>query len=778
MELKRVLNGRLFVLLLCMAAVSAVLFYNQQLREGEKELIRLDADHAGAYTVFDLNDRYQELLLGYAAENPSGSGEYDEAFVNQFFSRYYTAHIQKDTKDFWVYLTAKELLRNQIRYTAGYQEQIRHMRKQALNALKMGAFSDPQSFAYHNILKTRYDLKDHENIQTLLCNTRALDSIQQYRLTGYLMTAFMVYLGLCFLQEQKKGLWQIVHAAAGGRSRMAFRRLGILAIAALLSSVVLNGVILIESYCLYGGWESLTASIQSSPHFSYAPIQCIGAGYLGLLILAQAAAAFAAGAFIWGFMLLIDSPVLSGMALSGILLCEYAAYRFIPGTSSLGILKYANIYQMLTPMDFLADYANCGFLNRLISKSVLLWVIVVITGGIGVLLAVWCAKKKIPGAGYRSWLNTVSGVVSGYYHRGVARLPVYLMEVYKIMIAQRGFGVILLLGLMLVQIPVNGSVSYDETRSLLRDYYLEVGGNPPGALSGQKIQEYEQILGQKKAAFQALEDAFYSGEQIRMTEREDLSEEIRILSDALNRMKHQSEYLTGLKETRRTEAQIIMPFTYEELFGGRMDYSMNLVNLYAVLAVILLTAGSLSCERKTGLQEQLKSGINGRGPLIRRKLLVNEAVVLLVGGAVYGYYFRQVGRAFVLENLDCSILSIELLKHFPVNISIRAYLVFSFLLKLLLLSALMLMVTAVSLCVRYKYTVLAALALLCPHLLYLLGFEGFRYFSAVLPMDNWQMERLYGGGFRLYLIYAGIFLVAGLCGRFTVKRWIGRAHRC
>lgn len=778
MELKRVLNGRRFGLLFCMAVVSAILFYNQQLREGEKELLQLDADHAGAYTVFDLNDRYQEMLLGYTAENLPESDEYDEEFVNRYFSRYYTTHIQKDTTDFLVYLTAKELLRNQIRYTAGYQEQIRHMREQALSALKMGAFSDPESFAYHNILKTRYDLKNHENIQTILCNTRALDSIQQYRLTGYLMAAFMVYVSLGFLKTQKKGLWQIVHAAAGGRSRMAFRRLGILAIAALLSSVVLNGVILIESFCLYSGWESLTASIQSSPLFAYAPLQCTGAGYLGLLILAQAAAAFAAGALIWGFMLLIDNPVLSGMVLSGILLCEYAAYRFIPGRSSVGLFKYANIYQMLTPMDFLADYANCGFLNRLISKSVLLWVIVVITGGCGALLAIGCSKKKVPGSGYRPGLHTVSGWLSRKYHRCLARFPIYLMEIYKIMIAQRGLCVLLLLGFMLLQIPVNGSVSYDETRSLLREYYLEVGGNPPGALSERKIQEYEQILGQKKASFQALDDAFHSGEQIRMTEREDLLKEIKIWSDALDRMKQQSEYLTGLKETRQIEAQIIMPFTYEELFGGRMDYSMNFVNLYAVLAVILLTAGSLSYEMKAGLPEQLKSSVNGRGAFIRRKLLVNEAVVLFVGGAVYGYYFRQISRVFVLENLDCSILSIELLQHFPVNISIRAYLVFSFLLKLLLLSALMLMVTAVSLCVRYKHTVVAALALLSPHLLYLLGFEGFRYFSAVLPMDNWQMKRLYGGGFRIYLIYAGMLLIGGLCGRFTVKRWIGRARRC
>lgn len=521
---------------------------------------------------------------------------------------------------------------------------------------------------------------------------------------------------------------------------------------------------------MFGGWDSLGAAIQSSALFAYAPVICTGMGYLGLQIAVQAAAAFAAGLFLWGLFLLADSPVFAGIIVSGILCCEYAAYRFIPGTSSVGVLKYANIYQMMTPMESIVDYANCRFFVLIVSRSALLWGVLVALAMTGAALAVIISEKKYSAQRFIKIKKRAALFVRGYY-AAVARLPVIMLEGYKILVLQRGFLVILLLGVLMVQVPVNGGVAFDDTKNLLRDYYRDAGGNLPGQEADRRIKEYEQKLADKQEKYNTVQNAVNAGEHVNVSERDNLADEIKILSAALQDMHHQLAYLSELKEERGVDAQIIMPFTYEYLLGGRMDYSMNLINLYVILAVIFLAGASLSYENRGGMKKQIRSGINGRSAFICRKLFVNELIVLLVGGTVYGYYFWRLSQAFTFNDLGCSVLSIESMHNIPVNMSIRAYLIFSFLLKLLLITAVMLIVTAVSLQVDFRYTAIASMILLLPHMLYLLGFEVFRYFSVVLPLDNWQMERFYGGSIWMYIIYGGLLLLGALCGRYTVKAW-------
>ena len=56
MEFKRVWNIKVIITLLCLAAVSVILFYNEQIQNGTNEIIRYDESYnQNRYSIFDVN---------------------------------------------------------------------------------------------------------------------------------------------------------------------------------------------------------------------------------------------------------------------------------------------------------------------------------------------------------------------------------------------------------------------------------------------------------------------------------------------------------------------------------------------------------------------------------------------------------------------------------------------------------------------------------------------------------------------------------------------------
>ena len=89
------------------------------------------------------------------------------------------------------------------------------MYENAKAMVRIGAFSDKNSFSYKNILKTSYDLSQNAQIKTELSGMRAWESVYQYKIIGYFHIAFMMIIVFSFLSERKKGLWSIIFLSTG-----------------------------------------------------------------------------------------------------------------------------------------------------------------------------------------------------------------------------------------------------------------------------------------------------------------------------------------------------------------------------------------------------------------------------------------------------------------------------------------------------------------------------------------------------------------------------------
>ena len=66
MEFKRVWNIKVIITLLCLAAVSVILFYNEQIQNGTNEIIRYDESYnQNRYSIFDVNQMELDMINQY-----------------------------------------------------------------------------------------------------------------------------------------------------------------------------------------------------------------------------------------------------------------------------------------------------------------------------------------------------------------------------------------------------------------------------------------------------------------------------------------------------------------------------------------------------------------------------------------------------------------------------------------------------------------------------------------------------------------------------------------
>ena len=280
----------------------------------------------------------------------------------------------------------------------------------------------------------------------------------------------MMIIVFSFLSERKKGLWSIIFLSTGGRWKLAAKRLMIIAVSAVISAVVLYGTIWGESLFLYHGGQSLTVPVQSSCIFSDVLLHINKIQYIGLNILLCACATMTVAVIVWG----IISVCKSQTGYMAVLLCvfvpEYIFYTVISQRNALAVLKYFNIFQLFVPMNSVVEYANCEIGTLLFGRLELIAGLVLALLLAGAFLSIRAAQTNYPIHHFSKMKKTVD-IISEKYHSLIAKLTPSGLEVYKLLVIQKGFIILLILIVLMSNVKIYGGVSYDEERIILREYY-------------------------------------------------------------------------------------------------------------------------------------------------------------------------------------------------------------------------------------------------------------------------------------------------------------------
>lgn len=292
------------------------------------------------------------------------------------------------------YTAADNLLR-QLDYLNGYGGYLASIQANKESMLSFSIFNDPNSFSSRNIIKTAEEFGGLEGVSLELGADGAVDSFLGFAMTDYILLAVLALICISFLEERKKGLWSVVHAAPRGRLRLALRRVGILFGVSAVSVLLLYGTNLVLGFSLYGGLDDLGRAAQSAEILGKLPVLCTVGQFLIQYILLRVAAAFLIALLLWLLLTAINNVKYTIIVAAGILAAEYSLYTFLPVQSFLNLLKYFNIFTYISLSDLYTNYLNIDLFGfplgiRSISQIALLPLGLLAAA---VCIAVHCHKK-------------------------------------------------------------------------------------------------------------------------------------------------------------------------------------------------------------------------------------------------------------------------------------------------------------------------------------------------------------------------------------------------
>ena len=385
MELRRILLGKTFLFLLAALVCLNGFFF-----------LWLQADFSGDFRS------YPEMYHTVVEEcKISGLGPviaFDEGAYDNIVADPTWGQRPENT----LRLQAGEQVMAQYAHLESYADYLENIQTGAKKLQSVSIFGDPDSFAYKNTVKTAADFAPLLGAEVSFGHDLAVTKVFEDEWADYSCLLLMAAVCALFLSERKEGLWPMIHAASGGRGRLAVRRIGILFLAAWMSTLALFGSKILLSGWLYHGFGEWDRSVQSIPLFYNVPRAMTVGEFWGFYLVVKAMGNFLIGLILWTILSSISNTALAFCAAGLVLGAEFACTAILP-SSLFAMLRYCNIFSFIRFFEVFSAYLNLPFFGLLISGSDLVLVLIPPLCMVFTITSVQIARKKHPVAP-QNWL--------------------------------------------------------------------------------------------------------------------------------------------------------------------------------------------------------------------------------------------------------------------------------------------------------------------------------------------------------------------------------------
>ncbi len=631
-----------------------------------------------------------------------------------------------------------------------------------------------------NIDRTVADYAKLKEVQLEIVNDKPLVAVLEFDLIHYIICVLSIFVVFGFIEERKRGLWNVIYSTSNGRHILALNRAITLAIAVIVSTVVMYTLLFGLSFIIYGGLEDIFCSVQSIEKFKnfIFPLSQFSflLLYISINIMTQLAIAF----LFWFVMTLIQNRNIALGVTAIIFVAEFGFYKLLPIQSNFAVIKCLNVFYLLDPTEAIIKYYNLNVFSLLIN----LYRMIIISSITAILLfsviTIIISGNKYPQktpSKLESLLHNVFSKISTLYWVIVEKLTITSIELYKIIIIQKGW-IVLLTFVYVLSVSVNTNELYfSGADSIVNSFYENYSG-----LITDETRKYVSDLENEimiiNRELEKAHDDYINGnitydEYIKFVLKSDAYDSKR---EALGTIQAHIDYAT-MNKANEIDAWLVNPNGYNELlntagFSRQQNYAM-----LSVFCIIIIISGLFSFEKRSLMNNTIMSTYNGRQYLFYKK--IKCATILTVFIWFYTYAMEIVGvcTRYPLSNLDAPIKSLEFFSGINFNCTIGVFLAFLYLFRLLILLSVSYIVCYISSRTCYEYSIIISLILLIvPSLLYVLGIDIFLYLSVIVPIT--AINIIISSGCITFFLVCLIIVLLGLVSILLAKHKWCNESRC
>lgn len=544
---------------------------------------------------------------------------------------------------------AGELLEKQRTEHDEFYRKLEEVPKQKDKMLGISIFSDEDSFSYKNIMKTAADYGRISDVELSDINDYAVDAFLEHDIMYIFAFVIMLFTVISFLDERKKGLWQIVYTCRGGRAKLILKRLFILFVVALVTEAVLTISTLTVSFIDYGGRDILFAPVQSAGRLQGFLVPVSLLVFLVYYVLFLSVALAVSGLFIWFVLSAIHNISLGMVVCTVVYVIEFFINYMISSRNPLCILKYTNLWFFINPREAFTEYTNFMAAGVMFNVREYLSVMLII------LLLVFSAAVLVTGVKTRPFYTTgiverVLDTVSDRIRKSICHIGGIGFEVYKMLIQKKGIVVIACLLYLLISNMDTLELMLGNDRIMLDKFYDEY-----------TCEIDDESLNAYNAIGDGIDTALSNGEKV--------SEDRLAMFEKLT---GQKEYAQSLSD-RGIKGWFINDRGFEMLFGRLKSGKRLIDGVIVIIAVILLAAPCYASEYQSGVNYLIAGTTKGREHVFRRKTAYSLVCALGITIIMLIIQFYEVRIKYNLNGISAPVQNIRMLEHVPFNISIGGF---------------------------------------------------------------------------------------------------------
>lgn len=547
------------------------------------------------------------------------------------------------------------LMEIQMSSIASFQGKIESVLERAEQMKKSSSIQS--TYALRNIEKTEKDYQSLLDIELEAGYNLAASALVEYTNTEFISLIFLLVIILFFLEERRKGLWNLMYAMPGGRMHMA----GIRAIMILVSALLFTIFLWIENLSLavlvYGGLGDVSRSIQSVPGCENVMWHISVWQFIVLEVTGKALTLAVFGLLCLNVLSYPKMPVIGVGILVFLIGAEYSAWIFIQKWSGFSVFKYVNLFEFLNTGNLMINYFNLNVFGYPVGISTLFLV------SVPALIFVLGTLAVLSGNIYP--VNGFEKLRREKRNRSERKMwfPCF-HEFYKQAVAQGGVLVLI----FLIVFSIHGL----DVQQVYYSYALQLYLDYIDALEGPFLPEKQDYLEEEQ---KTLSDKIEKERQLNgeSGHYKELVSADKMLSDLIV-LSEQYENWTK----KGVDVEYINCIGYDKLYGRESDQTERIQAIEITIFLILTIGGLFAYERQQGMEIYLKTLCYGRERVRRRKYGIAIFYSISIPLIVYGFQFYEICKNYGLDGLTSSLQSVSTFVEIPLRLTVWEFLVLLF----------------------------------------------------------------------------------------------------
>lgn len=662
----------------------------------------------------------------------------------------------------------------QKEYVDGFHASIEAVVEQADSMGGISIFAQADSFAKRNLEKTKQDFQGLLSVEPVDFDAEFLTSFLENSVLNGIIVICGIIVAINLVDEKQVGLRSMIFSTPKGRGHLALRKIEALLVWDILLVLIFYGGMFFCCCIRYQGnfLDCLSYPVQSLQIFANLPWKINIGTFLFCYLFYRCVILFLIMLVVWCFLFCLDHFLfaMGAVAVTGIL--EYLAFAFIPANNPLCLLKYCNLWYLMSGIAYFTEYRNLNIFGHAVNKNQLIGIGWVIFTGLLIAAGVWTGSKRYPTVSHAGKLQKkLKGFrkkMDSCYAGMLERLPLAGSEYYKILISQRG----LILLIFLTVIFVHQTDFTDIQKSAVQEMYyqfMEQYEGVPDVASEQAITEEKEAIASIEKEYSEKTELY---EQGKLSEDEWIRSQIQFeaLQNErlfLEQIEQQTQYLEQLKNDRGIDGWYVNIYPYNHL----LETEDSLVNVLLILGVVMLCSGIFSREKKCGMLSVIRGTVRGRALVFRKKMQAAVVLAVILYLLAAGLELGAVIHVYGLSGWNAPVQSLEQLSFVPFSCSIGSFVSVLYLIRGMMLIVVAIATSMFSARTNQKLTLILSISLCIPALLGLAGFDLLQYLSIVRVLSIapflLQVKKV-----EIIAVSSGLFVLLGIyCFQDGYRKW-------